>query len=44
MEEIETETKRNLDDMIFIIRDQRVMIDRDLAKLYGVPTYRLMRP
>ena len=41
MAEIETETKRNLDDMIFIIRNQRVMIDRDLAKLYGVPTYRL---
>ena len=38
---IETETKRNLDDMIFIIRDQRVMIDRDLARLYEVPTYRL---
>ena len=41
MAEIKTETKRNLDDMIFIIRNQRVMIDRDLAKLYGVPTYRL---
>ena len=41
MAEIETETKRNFDDMIFIIRNQRVMIDRDLAKLYEVPTYRL---
>ena len=32
---------RSLDDMIFVIRGQRVMIDRDLAKLYEVPTYRL---
>ena len=34
-------TSRSLKDMIFIIRNQRVMIDRDLAKLYEVPTYRL---
>ena len=32
---------RLLDDMIFIIRGQRVMIDRDLARLYEVPTFRL---
>ena len=28
-------------DRIFTIRGQKVMVDRDLAKLYGVPTYRL---
>ena len=37
----EIQKVRSLDDMIFIIRDQRVMIDRDLAKLYEVPTFRL---
>lgn len=26
---------------IYLIRDQKVMIDTDLAELYGVPTYRL---
>jgi len=26
---------------IFLIRGQKVMLDRDLAKLYGVPTRRL---
>ncbi len=26
---------------IFTIRNKRVMLDRDLAELYGVPTYRL---
>lgn len=28
-------------DYIFIIRGKKVMIDKDLAQLYGVPTYRL---
>ena len=28
-------------DRIFTIRGQKVMVDRDLAELYGVPTYRL---
>ena len=28
----------NIQDMIFEIRGQRVMIDRDLAYLYRVPT------
>ena len=27
---------------IFIIRGQKVMLDRDLAELYGVPTKRLI--
>jgi len=27
--------------MIYEIRGQKVMLDSDLAKLYGVPTYRL---
>lgn len=30
-----------LQQKIFIIRNKRVMLDRDLAELYGVPTYRL---
>ncbi len=30
-----------IESKIFLIRNQRVMIDRDLAQLYGVPTYRL---
>ena len=37
----EKKKNRSLNDMIFIIRDQRVMIDRDLARLYEVPTFRL---
>lgn len=37
----EKKKKRSLNDMIFIIRDQRIMIDRDLARLYEVPTFRL---
>lgn len=31
----------SIENRIFTIRGQRVMIDRDLAELYGVPTYRL---
>lgn len=30
-----------LDRRIFVVRGQRVMLDSDLAKLYGVPTKRL---
>jgi hypothetical protein len=26
---------------IYIVRNQKVMLDRDLAEMYGVPTYRL---
>ena len=26
---------------IYLIREQKVMMDADLAQLYGVPTYRL---
>jgi hypothetical protein len=32
-----------IETMIYIIRDQRVMIDSDLAKLYGVETKQLNR-
>jgi hypothetical protein len=28
----------NIDEMIRTIRGARVMLDRDLAKIYGVPT------
>jgi phage regulator Rha-like protein len=30
-----------IEQQIFLIRSQKVMLDSDLAKLYGVPTYRL---
>ena len=30
-----------LDERIYVIRGHRVMLDRDLAKVYGVPTSRL---
>ncbi len=30
-----------IEDAIFVIRGERVMIDEDLARLYGVPTKRL---
>jgi len=31
----------NIENRIFLIRSQKVMIDRDLAELYGVSTKRL---
>jgi hypothetical protein len=31
----------NIDHLIFLIRGQKVMLDKDLAQLYGVPTKRL---
>jgi hypothetical protein len=34
-------TQNQIEDSIFIIRDSKVMIDRDLAELYGVTTKRL---
>jgi hypothetical protein len=33
----------NIEQKIFLIRGQRVMIDRDLAELYGVETKYLNR-
>ena len=35
------QTKVIIKNCIFTIRGQKVMIDRDLADLYGVPTKRL---
>jgi len=32
---------REIENRIFVIRDEKVMIDRDLANLYGVTTKRL---
>jgi hypothetical protein len=32
-----------IETKIFILRDQKVMLDRDLAALYGVPTKALKR-
>ena len=28
-------------EKIYIIRGQKVMLDKDLAEMYGVPTFRL---
>ena len=33
----------NIESRIFLIRGQKVMIDRDLAELYGVETKNLNR-
>jgi len=33
-------TVEQIDEMIHTIRGTRVMLDRDLAKIYGVPTFR----
>jgi len=42
MEEMNEEKKiMSIQDMIYEIRGQKVMLDRDLAELYGVPTHRL---
>ena len=32
-----------IESKVFLIRDKRVMIDADLAKLYGVPTKKTQR-
>lgn len=40
MDEI-IQTKMIIKDCIFTIRGQKVMIDKDLAELYGVQTFRL---
>ena len=34
-------SNKNLDRLIFEIRNHKVMLDSDLAKVYGVPTFRL---
>jgi hypothetical protein len=36
-----TDTVQRIEEMIFLIRGQRVMLDSDLAKIYGVTTKRL---
>lgn len=41
MKEIEEQTK--IEDRILLIRGQKVMLDRDLAELYGVETKHLNR-
>ena len=33
----------NIKEMIYVIRGQKVMLDSDLAKLYGVETRQLNR-
>ena len=35
--------EKNIKDMIYIIRGQQVMLDSDLAKLYGYETKNLNR-
>ena len=39
--DLEPATPESIEQRIFIIRGQRVMLDRDLAELYGVQTKRL---
>ena len=39
--EMLTEKVSIIEDRIFTIRGQKVMIDKDLAEMYDVPTYRL---
>jgi hypothetical protein len=34
---------QQIDEMIRTIRGVRVMMDHDLAKIYGVPTFRFKR-
>lgn len=34
-------SQKLIEDKIFIIRNQKVMLDKDLAEFYGVPTKRL---
>jgi hypothetical protein len=36
-----TDTVQRIEEMIFLIRGQRVMLDADLARIYGVTTKRL---
>jgi len=36
-----TDTVRRIEEMIFLIRGQRVMLDSDRAKIYGVTTKQL---
>ena len=35
---MEIVSEKTIEGMIFLVRGQRVIIDRDIAKLYGVPT------
>jgi hypothetical protein len=39
--QITYETVRRIEDLIFLVRGQRVMLDSDLAAVYGVTTTRL---
>ena len=34
-------SSEKIEKKIFLIRNKKVMLDKDLAELYGVPTYRL---
>ncbi|MCX6150953.1 MAG: ORF6N domain-containing protein [Ignavibacteriales bacterium] len=36
-----TELLINIDTIIFNLREEKVILDFDLAKIYGIPTYRL---
>ncbi|MBI3591397.1 MAG: ORF6N domain-containing protein [Candidatus Melainabacteria bacterium] len=33
--------EEKIEKKIFLVRGKKVMLDKDLAELYGVPTYRL---
>ena len=34
-------TEQLIIDKIYLIREQKVMIDKDLAEIYGIETFRL---
>jgi hypothetical protein len=43
MKRIEIDSKKTIAERIFLIRGKRIMLDRDLAQLYGVETKYLNR-
>ena len=40
---VEVINSENIEQLIFLIRGQKVMLDRDLVELYGVETKQLKR-
>ena len=38
---LDTVADNNIEDRIYVVRGKQVMLDRDLAELYGVETKRL---
>jgi len=38
---IEKVSEKNILEKVYLIRGQKIMLDKDLAEMYGVPTFRL---